>query len=460
MTPESILANYITGAALHPVRESVVTRVRCHLLDTLAAIVSGRFLPAGKFGYGFAEAHAKSGEATLLGSENRVSTELAAFANAMAAHADETDDSHLGGRFHPGCAIVPAALAVAEEVNAPSDALLKAIAAGYDIGARATMALGYASPRTTVFSTHSFGALFGAAAAAGALYRLNAAQALALLSFTAQQASGLSYWNRDRAHVEKSFDFGAKAARNGIFAAQLAQAGMTAPALPLTGGNGYLQAFAEEARPEVLFEELGERFEIERATIKKWPVGSPVQSVLDAIEALFSGAPAPVDAIASVTIRVPSNRFHVIDNRDMPAVCCQHLAALALSDGKVSFAASHSHQRMKAPEILAWRNKITLLPDDALTHARPERQSIVTVAMADGAVHKHHAKIVRGTPDDPMPPEEVAAKAADILSDLLPDGGRALIGTCFKTKFTAGEIVAAARLPAAKAAQLCKAASA
>ena len=227
------LAAYIAGATERDVPASVTVRARCHLLDTLAAILSGRFLPAGAFGYRFADG-APAGLATLLGSAGKTSVEMAAFANAMAAHADETDDSHVFGRFHPGCAIVPAAFAVAEATDANSEDLLKAIALGYDVGARATMALGYSSPKTTVFSTHSIGALFGAAAAAGSLMRLTPAQAEALLSFTVQQASGLAYWIRDPDHIEKSFDFGGKAARNGVFAAELAHAGMSAPPQPMT----------------------------------------------------------------------------------------------------------------------------------------------------------------------------------------------------------------------------------
>src|SRR5919109_1431222 len=105
-----------------------------------------------------------------------VPAEFAAFANGMAAHADETDDSHLGGRFHPGCAIVPAALAVAEQQDRGGRELISAVALGYDMGARLNMALGFARPDTARHSTHSLGAAFGAAAASAALLRLEPQQ--------------------------------------------------------------------------------------------------------------------------------------------------------------------------------------------------------------------------------------------------------------------------------------------
>lgn len=443
---EARLAAHIAGALSADTPDDVLLRARCHLLDTLAAILSGRSLPAGQFARRFASLHGHGAGATLLGGDQRCDGEMAAFANAMAAHADETDDSHVWGRFHPGCAIVPAALAVAEEQGASSAQLLKAIALGYDVGARSTMALGYASPKSTVFSTHSIAALFGASATCGALLRLSAAEAEALLSFTVQQASGLSYWNRDPDHVEKSFDFGAKAARNGVFAARLAQAGMTAPDAPLTGENGYLAAYAEAPNAGALVDGLGERFEISRASIKKWSVGSPIQSVLDAVEALFEGAPVAPELIRSIEVRLPSNRIHVIDDRDMPAVCCQHLVALALRDGRVSFASSHDAAQMRDPVILTYRSKITLTPDDALAEAKPERQAIVTARMANGAERRHHARIVRGTADDPMTPTEVAAKAQDIVGARLPDQGRALIELCLERDFTVDALIGACRL--------------
>lgn len=441
MTVEKILADYIANALPAQLNQGVLVRARCHLLDTMAAILSGRFLPAGKFGYDFAQAQEQAGCSTLLGSKIRVSAEYAAFANAMAAHADETDDSHILGRFHPGCAVIPVAISVAEECDVSAEAMLKAIVLGYDIGARSTKALGFSSPKTTVFSTHSFGALFGAAATAGALYGLNPTQVEFLMSFSVQQASGLSYWNRDPDHIEKSFDFGAKAARNGIFAARLAKAGMTGPSRPITGPKGYLEAFAESPSPEAFVERLGTHFEIEHSTIKKWPVGSPIQSVLDAVEVLFGCRPVHLDEVKSITIQVPSNRFHVINDRKMPAVCCQHLVALALTDGKVGFENSHSLDRMTDHMVHAWRKKINLIPDEALTLSYPERQAIVTVEMINGNQLRHHAKVVRGTPDSPMNPDEIQVKVGDILAGCLPDGGKKLMGMCFQDTFEISDLI-------------------
>jgi 2-methylcitrate dehydratase PrpD len=94
-------------------------------------------------------------------------------------------------------AVVPAALAIAERVDADGQSLLRAVATGYEIAARINIAMGFSSPAKAKHSTHSIGPAFGAAAAAAALLRLDARQARHMLSYSAQQASGIPFWNRD-----------------------------------------------------------------------------------------------------------------------------------------------------------------------------------------------------------------------------------------------------------------------
>lgn len=413
------LADYIAAAATAVLPAAVVAKTRLHILDTLAAIVSGRTLRAGRLGARFAASTGGRGEATVLGTATVTGPVDAALANALAGHADETDDSHLAGRFHPGCAVLPAALAMAEARGADGASLIRAVALGYDVGARSTLALGYPEPRSGTHSTHCLGANFGAAAAAGAIAQLNAQQAMHLISYAVQQASGIAYWQRDPDHVEKAFDFGGMGARNGVTAALLVEAGFTGVADVLTGPHSYLSAFAVNADPDALVAELGSRFEIMRASIKKWSVGSPIQSALDAMTALVQAhglTPANVDRI---TVHVPDDRLTVVDDRDMPDVCLQHCIAVALLDGTMSFAAAHDVARMNDPAIREVRRRITVVPSPELTRARPERQAIVEIATADGRTLRHHAQSVRGTPDNPMDAGEVEAKAQELLATVL-----------------------------------------
>jgi 2-methylcitrate dehydratase PrpD len=413
------VAAHIAAAAVTPLPEAVRLRARLHLLDSLAAIVSGMRLKAGRLAAAFIADQGGREEACLPGTAI-VSTAInAAFANGMAAHADETDDSHLGGRFHPGCAIVPAALAVAEARGRSGAALLKAVACGYDIGARATLALGFSSPRSGTHSTHCLGSNFGAAAAAGALAGLDARQCEHLLSYATQQASGIAYWQRDSEHVEKAFDFAGMGARNGTFAALFVASGASGVPGSLTGDFSYLSAFAENAQPEALADGLGSRYEILAASIKKWCVGSPIQAALDSLTALMEEHALKPDDVVKLRATMPDDRFVIVNDRDMPDVCLQHLLALTLVDGGLTFASSHDMARMQDPQVLDVRRRIEAIPSAELTVARPARQAIIEVDCADGRKLHHRTRAVLGTPDNPMSEAQVEEKARDLMAPVL-----------------------------------------
>jgi 2-methylcitrate dehydratase PrpD len=123
--------------------------------------------------------------------------------------------------------------------------------------------------------------------------------------------------------------------------------------------------------------------------------------------------------VASLTVRLPDDRMHLVDDREVPNLCAQHLLAVLLLDGRLGFAAAHDRARMHDPAVLVLRERIRLVPDAALSRAQPPRQAIIEIATRDGRKLTHRARAVRGTPDDPMDREEVEAKALDLLSPVL-----------------------------------------
>jgi 2-methylcitrate dehydratase PrpD len=425
----STVAAYIAEALDHPLPDEVAARARLHLLDTLAAIVSGSRLRAGRLAAAYVEAEGGRPEASVFGTPVVTTAANAALANAMAAHADETDDSHVGSRTHPGCGVVPAALAMAERGDRDGTALLRAVVLGYDIGTRFVMALGYSRPRAAMHSTHSLGSLFGAAAAAGALAGLDARQAEHLISYAVQQASGVPYWERDAEHVEKAFDFGGMGARNGVLAATMVAAGFSGVEGVLTGEHSYLSTFADHPHADVLTDGLGSRFEVMETAIKKWCVGSPIQAALDSLTALIDEHGLRADDVATITATMPDDRLHIVDDRDMPDVCLQHLIAVTLIDGTLGFAAAHDHARMEDRSVRAVRQRIRVAPSAELTQAKPPRQAIIEIETADGRHLRHHTRAVLGTPANPMSGAEVAAKARDLMEPVLgPDRTDRLVG--------------------------------
>jgi len=274
------LSAYAAGAARTPLPAPVAEKTKHHLLDTIAAMVSGSRLRPGKMAISFTKTLGGEKEAAVVGSAIVTSAANAALANGMLAHADETDDSHAASQTHPGCGIVAAALAMAERERARGTAMLRAIALGYDIGARLTQSLGAMPFRAAGHSTHSFGPGFGAAAAAGALARLDERRMRYVFSYAAQQASGVSCWMRDEEHIEKAFDFGGMPARNGVAAAAMVAHGFSGVEDVFSGERNFFVAFGPAQDPAELTRELGARYEIMNADIKRWTVGSPIQAPL------------------------------------------------------------------------------------------------------------------------------------------------------------------------------------
>ena len=192
------LSQYMTDVHKDKLPEEVALKGKHHILDTIAAMVSGTTLEPGQLAIKYAEAQGGTHEAQVVGAPIVTNAVNAALANGILAHADETDDSHAASGTHPGCAIVPAAMAMADKNDRNGETLLNAVVLGYDIGCRVMRAL---RPRGNpmqagagrMFSSHAVGGVFGAAAAAGASVDMEPTQVRHLLSYAAQQAQ-ITIW--------------------------------------------------------------------------------------------------------------------------------------------------------------------------------------------------------------------------------------------------------------------------
>jgi 2-methylcitrate dehydratase PrpD len=417
--PMRELSAYMAQAPGLPLPAEVAEKARHHVLDTLAAMVSGSRLAPGRIAIAYVRGLGGTREASVAGSKVLTSAVNATLANGMLAHADETDDSHAPSRNHPGCAVVPAALAAAEVVRASGEQFLRAVVLGYDVAARINYALGADAFAFAGRMTHSFGGTFGAGAAAAALLGLDALQARHLLSYCAQQASGVGASVRDADHIEKAFDFGGMPARNGIAAATMVAAGFTGVDDVFSGERNFFQAYGAEPDPAKLAHGLGQRFEILGTNIKKWSAGSPAQSAIDALLHLMATKGVAAGTIKAITVQLPTGSDRTVDRTPAPDVNIQHLLAMLLIDGTLTFRSIHDHARMDDPKILALRGRINVVPSDELLHARPRRQAIVEIDTNDGERHSHRIVAVRGTADNPMDLAEVEAKARDLMGGVL-----------------------------------------
>jgi 2-methylcitrate dehydratase PrpD len=352
------------------------------------------------------------------------------------AHADETDDSHNASRSHPGCAVVPAALAVGEELGIDGARLLRAVTLGYDIGTRVVIAMGGAAfSYESSLATHSIAGNFGATAAACCAAGLDARQMRWALDYAAQQSSGIAAWRRDTDHIEKAFVFAGMPARNGVTSALLVKSGWNGVDDIFSGADNFFAAYAPKAQPERLTDKLGERYEVAQTDIKKWTVGSPIQGPLDGIEAIRRMRSFEADQVKRVSVKLAPSVAKVVDNRDMPDIWLQQMIAVMLLDKTVSFRGAHDKPRMQDAAAMRERGKVKLVYDEDLAKFLPARITVVEIELTDGTLLAERISAVRGTPRNPMTRAEVIDKARDLTAPILGrEKSEQLIGTVFATE--------------------------
>jgi 2-methylcitrate dehydratase PrpD len=413
------LARYMVDARNRELPTSITRDVKHRILDTIGAMISGAVLPPGISATRYVRAQGGTAEASVLTTDIRTTAVNAALANGMFAHADETDDFEPVTKAHPGSAVVPAALAMGEREGRSGIELIRAVALGYDLCCRFLMTLGPDHVRATHRSAEGTSSTFGAVAAAASLARLDEKGMRFALSYAAQQVSGLWSWTRDEDHIEKAFDFAGMGARNGVTAVTMVQAGFTGVVDVLDGEHNMILALSREGKPEEMVAGLGSRYFVSETAIKVFSVGYPIQAPLDALLTLRREHGLRPDNVTRIVVRLPEDGARIVDNSAMPDVNCQHLIAVALIDGTVSFEMSHSRERMDDPAVKAVRSRVQLVADRSLMDPAAPRSGRVEVTLQDGRTVAHFTKHAPGTKENPLEAARVNDKVRDLVAPVL-----------------------------------------
>jgi len=413
------LARYMAEARERSLPPQVAREAKHRILDTLAAMVSGAHLKPGEMALRYARSQGGVAEATIISNDIKTSAVNAALVNGMFAHADETDDFEPVTKAHPGCAVVPAALAMAEREGRSGMELLSAVTLGYDVCCRFLLALGPDLVRGSHRSAEGTSSTLGSVGAAASLARLDEKGMRYALSYAAQQVSGLWSWVRDAEHVEKAFDFSGMGARNGVTAAIMAQLGFTGVWDVLDGEHNALAALSTAPKPEEMVAGLGARYFVTETAIKPFSVGYPIQAPLDAFLTLHREHALNVNNVERIVVKLPEDGARIVNDRAMPDVNCQHIIAVALVDGTVSFSDSHSYERMKDPKVRAAKERVQLIADPKLMDPAVPRSGLVEVTLRDGRNVSHFTRHAPGTKENPMNTERVNAKARLLMEPVL-----------------------------------------
>jgi len=200
-----------------------------------------------------------------------------------------------------------------------------------------------------------------------------------------------------------------------------------------TGDSNFFLAYAPNGKPALLIEGLGTRYEVVRTDIKKWTVGTPIQAPLDGVELARQKHPFDADQVKEVIVRLAPDVAAVVDNRDIPDICVQHMVAVMLIDKTASFKAAHDKARMQDATVLKHRAKVRLVKDASLDAFLPVRVAVVEVILNDGTRLSERVDAVRGTVRNPMTRAEVVDKARDLMTPVL---GAAKTGMLIDAIFT------------------------
>jgi 2-methylcitrate dehydratase PrpD len=422
---EGGLVEFISELTLADVPDRVRDRLRLLLADLGAVCVAGRAAPAARVGAEHARALHPADEATALVDGGRLGVTGAAFANAVLANVLDLDDGHRLTKGHPGAIVIPAALAVAQFVDASPERFEEAVVVGYEVAIRAGIALHARDP-----SYHASGA-WGALGAAAAAARL-----LALDRTATRTALGLAEYHAPMAPIMRSC---AEPAMTKDACAWGASLGVESALLAARGFTTVRAEFLDGA-----FDDLGRRWRLEELYIKAYPCCRWSQAAIAAtLQARREAGPLEPAAVERVTVRtfeaaaalaevVPQDTEQAQYNLVWPVAC-------ALARG--GFGVGEVLGPFDDPAVRAIFERVEIEVDPELTAAFPARRlTAVELAVHDRAPVRVGPREAPGEPDDPRLRELVIAKVAALVDpgrDVAPyqaGGGigsadaRALIG--------------------------------
>jgi 2-methylcitrate dehydratase PrpD len=303
-----------------------------HFLDTIGVMLAGAQGEIATQAENLVAAVRPPGSAPVPGRRRRADLLDAAFIGGTSAHGIELDDGYRHGSAHPGCVVTPAVLALAHTHGADGCAVIEAIVAGYET-ATALARAAHPDLRQRGFHPTSAVGPFAAAMAAGKLRGLSDEQLRHALGIAGSAAAGLFAFVNGGADIKRLH--AGHAAREGLQAALLAEAGVQGPPGVIEARDGFLQAFAGgrgSAARVVL--PPGGPWGMTDCYIKPNPCCRHLQPATEALIAILEGEKIPTEAIRHVaveTYRIAAEHAHTgWDDYASAQLSFPYLMALAM----------------------------------------------------------------------------------------------------------------------------------
>lgn len=411
--PSQELATFAAGLRFEDIPVPVMRRAEDLFLDWFGSALAGKTGRPVQVIESFArQMGPQDGPSEVLISRRRSTPLFAAMVNAASSHFAEQDDVHNGSVFHPAAVVFPAALAVAQAIQASGRDLLTASVAGYEVGIRVGEFLGRSHYR--IFHTTGTAGTLAAAAAVGHLLRLDPEQMLHAFGSAGTQAAGLWEFLRDAADSKQLHT--AHAAAGGLSAAYLAHEGFTGARRILEGGQGLAAGMSSDADPARLTDRLGERWTLAETSFKFHASCRHTHPAADALLQVMQAHGLRPDDVRSVTARVHQGAIDVLGPVVDPRTVHQSKFSMGTVLGLIAEFGNAGLKEFDAfysdPRIAAFRDKVEMVLDEEVDQAYPSRWiGKVTVDTADGRLLSGRVDEPKGDPGNTLSRDELEGKA-------------------------------------------------
>jgi len=415
-------AHYAADLRYHDISLPALLMAKKLVFDILATGLGGYQTPLGGKAVRFVTESMPGDAATLLGEARKVSAEGAAFGNGVMCKILGMDDSHRTAS-HIAAQVVPAALAACELYGGSGKDLLSAIVAAYDLAVGVGHAVRTTTRQRGVDIKGAVGTLAAAAAAARCAGFDPERLALAI-GLATDMASGTEQYVYDIDGCDTKDLIAGFAARNGIFATRLVQAGFRGPLSGLDGEYGFFRAFGDGWDP-AMFDDLGRDFAILTTGFKPHGGCRHTHQAVDVVQQILEGTPVRADQIERVVIGTyryatePSFRVAVDPpSRELAGLSIRVATAVALVRGS---AWPDDFAIWDETVVRRLRHVTDVVVDAEIERAYPDGNGCqIELRLTDGTILRGRTPYAKGEPEYPMTDEELRAKFNALTTAVLP----------------------------------------
>jgi 2-methylcitrate dehydratase PrpD len=416
------IAGFVAATSAAEIPDEVGRLGKRSVLDGIGLALAGAASACGRIAQRYLASLGLAGAdgSTAIGTPLRLPARFAAFANGLAIHADDYDDTQLaiakdrvyGLLTHPTAPVLPPVLALAERDRRSGADLMLAYQVGVEVESKIAEAIFPRHYQEGFHTTATCGSI-GAAAAAAKLLGLPREAVRRALSLGASQAGGL---RENFGTMTKPFHAG-RAAENGLVAAELAALGFTASPVGLEGGRGFFRAAGGGFSREMLEGKLGRpwTFQFPGVSIKPHPSGSlthPGMATLSALIREHEIQPQTVRRVAVGTNHnMPNALIHHRPKDELQAkFSMEFCLAILLLERKAGLA-QFTDEVVNRADVQAMIGKIELgVHPEAEAAGFDKMTTLIEIELDDGRTIRGRADFGKGSPADPMTDAELSEK--------------------------------------------------